>query len=369
MVALQLKGGDIMRLVSVTMLKPDMVLAKSIYYNDCMLLNKGQVNIDKYSESLKKLGIDCVYVEDAKSEGIEIPDAIAEKTRISCKRILRKTINEFASNVILDITDMSETIQSIVDDILSNPDVLICLNDISATDEYTFTHSISTTVYALLIARKLHYNRYSLINLATGTILHDIGKILVDKKILNKKESLSEEEYNYLKLHTTLGYGVLRKCNNISELSKTVVLNHHERMDSSGYPQGVAAGKLHEFSRIVAIADVYDALTSNRCYRKRWSAFQAVNYLIEHSDTKFDTNLVAVFIQQIAIYPNGSLVRLSNNTLGIVKEQNHCMPLRPIVRIIENENREKVNFYEIDLLKELSITILESEIEMNNEGA
>lgn len=358
-----------MRLVSVTMLKPDMVLAKSIYYNDCMLLKEGQVNMDKFLDSLKKMGIGYVYVEDAKSEGIEIPDAITDKTRISCKRILRKTIDEFASNVILDVTDMSETIQSIVDDILNNPDVLICLNDISTSDEYTFTHSVSTTVYALLIARKLHYSRSNLVKLATGTILHDLGKILVDKKILNKEDSLTKDEYDYIKLHTTFGYSVLKKCNNITELSRTVALYHHERMDSSGYPEGVPAGKLHEFARIVAIADVYDALTSNRCYRKRWSAFKAVNYLIEHSDTKFDTNLVAIFIQQIAIYPNGSLVRLSNNSLGIVKEQNHCMPLRPIVRIIENENGEEVNIYEIDLIKELSITILDSEVEMSKEGA
>jgi HD-GYP domain-containing protein (c-di-GMP phosphodiesterase class II) len=135
-------------------------------------------------------------------------------------------------------------------------------------------------------------------------------------------------------------------------------------MDGTGYPTGTKAGELHEFTRIVALADVYDALVSDRCYRKKWSSNQAVNYLIEHAESQFDTKLVSVLIKQIAIYPNGSMVRLSNNVIGIVKEQNTNFPLRPIVRVISDEEGNDVDMYEIDLMKILSITIIESEIEM-----
>lgn len=353
-----------MRLVSLSMIEPDMVLAKSIYYEDCLIIRAGLTNLQRFTNGLKRLGIDYIYVEDSKSEGIEIPDAISEETRVNCKKILRKTIDDFENRTIIDLTEMSCSINSIIDEILSKPDILVSLNDISAADEYTFTHSVSTTVYSLLIAKQLGYNRSMLEKLAAGTMLHDIGKILLDKKLLNKQGQLTEEEYEYIKQHTTLGYEALKKCPSLTELSRVIALHHHERMDGMGYPNGCPAGELHEFSRIVAIADVYDALVSDRCYRKKWSSNNAVNYLVKNAESQFDLKLVSVLIKQIAIYPNGSLVRLSNKAVAIVKEQNKNFPLRPIVRVLTDEFGQEIEPYEIDMMKLLSITILESEIEM-----
>ncbi|MDD3172300.1 MAG: HD-GYP domain-containing protein [Herbinix sp.] len=356
-----------MRLVSLSMLKPDMILAKSIYYRECLLLKEGQTELGRFVGSLKNLGIDCVYVEDSKSDGIEIPDAITEETRVSCKRILRKTIDDFENRTVIDLTDMSETIHSIIDDIFANEDMQVSLNDISASDEYTFSHCVSSTVYSLLIAKQLGYSRPMMEKLAAGALFHDIGKILLDKKILNKEGKLDIDEFEHIRLHTTLGYETLKKCVSLTELSRIVALYHHERMDGSGYPTGVKAGELHEFTRIVAVADTYDALVSDRCYRRKWSSNQTVNYLIEHAGTKFDTKIVSVFIKQIAIFPNGSLVRLSDNSTGIVKEQNKNFPLRPIIRIITDPNGQDVTPHEVDLMKILSMTIIESEIEMNGD--
>lgn len=354
-----------MRLVSLSMIMPEMVLAKSIYYNDCLLLKEGQTDLIRFTKSLKRLGIDYMYVEDSKSYGIEIPDAISEKTRVACKKVLRQTMDDFASKTVIDIVDMSESISNIIDEILNNPDIQVSLNDIGAADEYTFSHSVSTTVYSLLIANKLGYNRMMLEKMAAGALLHDMGKILLDKKILNKVEKLEPEEFEYLKSHTTLGYDVLKKCINLTELSRIISLHHHERMDGSGYPLGIPASEVHEFARIVAVADVYDALVSDRCYRGKWSCNKAVNYLIEHAETKFDTKIVSVLIKQIAIYPNGSTVRLSTNAIGIIKEQNKNFPLRPFVRVITDPMGKDIEPYEIDLMKVLSITIIESEMEMN----
>jgi putative nucleotidyltransferase with HDIG domain len=354
-----------MRLVSLSMLKPEMALAKAIYYKDCLILREGLTNLQRFSSGLKNLGIDYIYVEDTKSNGIEIPDAISEETRVNCKRILRQTMNDFESKTIIDLMPMTSTINSIIDEILANPDIQVSLNDISAMDEYTFSHSVSTTVYSLLMANQLGYSRAMMEKLAAGALLHDMGKILLDQKILNKQGELTPEEYDHIKQHTVLGYEALKKCVNLTELSRIISLQHHERMDGTGYPNGCPAGELHEFSRIVAIADVYDALVSDRCYRRKWSSNNAVNYLIEHAETQFDVKLVSVLIKQIAIYPNGSMVRMSNNAIGIVKEQNKNFPLRPIVRVITDENGNDIDMYEIDMMKNLSITIIESEIEMN----
>ncbi len=353
-----------MRLVSLSMLRPDMVLAKAIYYKDCLVLREGLSDLPRFTKSLRNLGIEYVYVSDPKSDGIVIPDAISEETRVNCKRILRQTIDDFETKTVVDLSEMDNTINNIIDEILANPDVQISLNDISASDEYTFSHSVSTTVYSLLIAKDLGYNRQMLEKLAAGTLLHDFGKVLIDKKILNKKEQLTPEELEHVKQHATLGYELLKKCPNLTELSRIIALQHHERMDGSGYPGGHMAGELHEFARIVAIADVYDALISDRCYRKKWSCNNAVNYLVEHAETKFDLKLVSILIKQIAIYPNGSMVRLSTNAMGIVKEQNKNFPLRPIIRVISDENGNDIVPFELDLMKMLSITILESELEM-----
>jgi putative nucleotidyltransferase with HDIG domain len=354
-----------MRLISLSMLKPDMVLAKSLYHRDKLILKEGCDDLDKHANALKNLGFDYVYVEDHISQGIEIPDAISEETRVSCKRILRQTIDDFENKTVVDLSDLSETIHNIIDDILSNEEMQVSLNDISASDEYTFAHSVSTTVYSLLIARQLGYSKIMLEKLAAGALFHDIGKILIDKKILNKVENLEPDEAEYIKQHTTLGYGVLKKCLNLTELSRIVALYHHEAMDGSGYPTGIKAGELNEVVRIVTVADTYDALVSDRCYRQRWNSNQAVNYLIEHAETKYDTKLVSAFIRQIAIYPNGSIIRLSDNCTGIVKEQNKNFPLRPVIRVIADANENEVEAYEIDLMKILSITIIESEIESN----
>lgn len=355
-----------MRLVSINMLTEDMVLASSIYYNDSMLLRAGQQNIIKYKDNLLRLGITYVYVEDEKSEGIIIPDAITEQTRISCKKIVRDTMIEFAQKSTASLDGLSEAVESIISDILYNEDIQVSMNDISATDEYTFSHSVSTTVYSLLIGKELGYSRSKLEKLAAGTLLHDMGKVFLDKDIVFKSEELTPEEFEHVKQHTTFGYHSLKKCNSITELSRIISLFHHERMDGSGYPRGVPAKNLHEFARVVAIADVYDALTSDRCYRKKWTNNKAVEYLIRSSQTKFDVDLVSLFIKKIAIYPNGSMVLLSNGMLGIIKAQNRGVPLRPIVRVVANREGRDVKMYEVDLMKELSITILESEIEIQN---
>ncbi|MDO5518994.1 MAG: HD-GYP domain-containing protein [bacterium] len=356
-----------MRLVSTSMLRPDMILAKSVYHRDCLILKAGQKDLMRYIPNLHNMGIEYIYIEDDKSQGIKIPDVISEETRVKCKSVLRDTIEKVSSQELDEAGELGKTINAILDEILYNKDVQISLNDICATDDYTFSHSVSATVYSLLLATKLNYSRSMLEKLAIGTLLHDVGKVLLDKEILFKQDELTNEEYEYVKQHTVFGYEMLRKCVCITELSRIIALSHHERMDGSGYPKGVKASELHEFARIVAIADVYDALTTDRCYRKKWSNERAVNYLMKYAGTLFDTDLVRVFIQAVAIYPNGSIVRLSNGHYGVIKSQNKNMPRRPIVRIFADEKQQDIDMYEIDLLENLSITIMEGELELNDD--
>lgn len=357
-----------MRLVSLPMVTQDMVLAQSIYYADCLVLKAGTCELVKYEKRLKNLGVEYIYVEDKESEGIEIPDVISNETRIGCKKVLRQTIDNFADDTLVDLHDFKQVINNVVDEVLYNKDVQVSLNDISAADEYTLAHSVSTTVYSLVLARKLNYSKSMLEKLAIGTLLHDVGKTVLDKGVVFKKERLNEAEYEHVREHARLGYEILRKSSAITELSRLIALTHHERIDGSGYPSGITGEEMHEFSKIAAIADVYDALTSDRCYRKKWPAHKAAEYLIQCAGTQFDTRLVSMFIKEIALFPNGSLVRLSDHSLGLVERQNKGTPLRPVVRVIADEFGGKIPYYKVDLMKELSITIIESEIEIQRES-
>ncbi|MBQ9768480.1 MAG: HD-GYP domain-containing protein [Lachnospiraceae bacterium] len=353
-----------MRLVSVEMLRPEMKIARAVYQQGALILPAGRSNVTRFIPNLQNMGIEYVYVEDDKSEGIEIPDAIAEKTRNDCKQVLQTAIQQFSATDRLEISALQQCVGNVISDILKNPDVQVSLNDIASKDEYTFTHSVSTMVYALMIARKLNYSEQMLGLLGMGTLLHDVGKMIIDPSVMFKESQLTKQEYEYVKMHTLYGYQALRRITMLPEQARLIAYTHHERLDGRGYPRGLAGEEISEFSRIVAIADVYDALTTDRCYRKKWPANKALDFLIERSETDFDPALVALFTQQLAVYPNGSLVRLSDQYIGIVCDQNRSMPLRPIVRVIQDPEGKDVTPYEVDLMRELSITVVESELEI-----
>ena len=356
-----------MRLVSVDMITPNMTLAFPVYCKDALVINAGKDNMSRYIPNLINMGIQYVYVEDGLSEGIEIPDAITVKTRHNCKHVLRNTMQEYAESSDVKLYHLSDSIENVINEVLENKDIQVSLNDIGTLDEHTYLHSVNVSVYSLLIGRGLNYSRKKLEELAMGTMLHDIGKTMIEPSIQFKEGKLSDKEYEQIKKHAEIGYYILSKSSKLPEAAKKIALNHHERLDGSGYPKKKEGIELHEYDRIAAIADVYDALTSDLCYKKKWSAAEAVNFLIENSGTMFSPELVQIFIQQIAIFPNGSLVSLSDGSIGIIKDQNRHVPLRPIVRIIRDADGMEITPYEVDLMKVLSLTITDSQLEIGNQ--
>lgn len=356
-----------MRLISIDMLKPDMKIARAVMNKDALILPVGRSNVVRFVPNLRNMGIEYVYVEDDKSADIEIPDAISDVTRMNCKQVLQAATQQFAATDRLDVRELESCVSTVITDILKNPDVQVSLNDIASNDGYTFTHSVSTMVYALMIGRKLNYNVQTLNTLGLGTMLHDIGKIVIERSIMYKEGALSKQEYEYVKMHALYGYQTLMRVASMPEQARQIAYTHHERIDGSGYPRGLSGSEVNEFARIVAIADVYDALTTDRCYRKKWPAHKAMEFLLERSQTEFDYELVGLFTQQLAVYPNGSMVRLSDNSIALVVRQNNGMPLRPVIRVIEDADGNEVKPHEIDLMQQLSVTITESELEIRRD--
>lgn len=353
-----------MRLVATENIQKDMTLARNIYKLGCIYLKKGEHDLYKYSKRLKELGVDYVYVYDDDSDGIAIDEIVSEETVNRCEDALRDTFTRIENNSSVDFGVFASPVQDLINSVMFNTDVQINLTDISTMDAYTLGHSVSTAIYATLIGIDRGYSKKTLQDLATGALLHDIGKIRLDPHILFKEGRLTDEEFEHVRKHPEYSYQILKFCKNLTSPAKLIALNHHERLDGTGYPRKLKGRQINEFSRIVAVADVYDALSTNRCYRRKWPTNKIVDFLVQHSGTQFDPEILGSLIKKIAIYPNGSEVKLSDGTYALVFAQNPSAPQRPIVKVIKDSNGLSIEPYFIDMMKELSIVITASQLEL-----
>ena len=351
-----------MRKVAIDMLTPDMRLGRSVCIGSNTLINAGAKDLGRYVKRLEKLGIFWLYIEDSASEGIEFDDLISARTRMRCKKNLEDLHIQLKNNYTVDMGQITDLVENLLDDIYYRPDLLISINEIGSMGDNTLDHSLNTTIYAICLAMQLKYNTYKTKELALGTLLHDVGKTVLDRNILFKPARLTAEEFAHIKQHPQLGYELLSKIKSVPETSRQICLQHHERLDGTGYPFGMREGELSESVRISGIVDVYEALTVDRCYHKAISPQHAMEILSKEAESKLDIQLISVFTQNIAIYPNGTTVLLSDGRYGIVKEQNRSFPLRPIVRILVKENEKYIPLEEINLLSTLNVTIMDTDV-------
>jgi HD-GYP domain-containing protein (c-di-GMP phosphodiesterase class II) len=177
-------------------------------------------------------------------------------------------------------------------------------------------------------------------DISLGALLHDVGKMRVNLAVLNKPSKLSDEEFRHMKSHVVLGSDLLRQMNDVPKLAFEPLELHHERFDGSGYPNGLAGMAISQVGRMSAIVDVYDAITSDRCYHSPLSPADGIRKLFEWSKFHFDPELVQVFVKSVGIYPVGTLVRLESGRLGIVIEQRESNLLTPVVRVVFDAKRD-----------------------------
>lgn len=233
-------------------------------------------------------------------------------------------------------------------------------------DNYTYQHSVNVAVISLVLGVQLQLNQNELYTLCMGALIHDIGKTLIPKNILLKPGPLNEEELKTIREHTTKGYDYLKGCLDISAPSKIVALQHHERYDGKGYPESIKDKSISRFARMVSIADVYDALTSDRPYRKAMSPNDAVEYILSHGDTQFDYEMVKAFSKAIVPYAPGTIVKLSTGDTCVVTDVFPNFALRPQVKIIKkgpNVNAQEVGTI-ISLVDQLGIVIKNIEFDI-----
>lgn len=332
-----------MRLVNTRHVVEGSILARPVINSSGrVLLQTGVRMTASYIERLKAMGYDVLFIKDDRLEDVELHISITEQTR----EVAYNTIKHVSSYIesgqesSLVVADVRSSIQKMINDLLFSADILGNLTDIQGYDDYTFHHSINTTIIGLVLGIASGYSEQKLIEFGMGILMHDIGKILIPEKILNKKTPLTKEEFEEIKRHTTDGFNILRRNKDFGLLSAHVAFQHQEKWDGSGYPRGLTGSEIHEYGRLAAVADVYEALTSKRVYRKAIEPNAAYEFIVSQSNTHFCPKILEIFKKHIAVYPSGSGILLSNGQRGNVVKQNSSFPNRPFVRVFYDNEQE-----------------------------
>ncbi len=340
-----------MRFVPINCLRSGMQLAKTIYgKNNETLLKCGVILNQRYIDSIKRLKYPGIYINDDISKDIEIVNVISDNLRNKTVNDIKKIFvkSEHGSRHLFKEADIKKQVGDIIDELLNNQSMMVNMIDLKCFDNYTYSHSVNVAVLSIIIGIALGLKKNTLVKLGLGAILHDIGKVFIDIKILNKPGKLTDEEFEKIKEHSILGYEYVMEKFSLPDMSNRAIIDHHEKYDGSGYPMGKNKDEISLFGKIIAIADVYDALSSERSYRKAMNPSESMEYIMGGSGTLFDPKIVNIFIRKIAPYPVGTMVQLSNQWIGIVVENYESVCLRPTIRVIQ-EGENRIEPFEISL--------------------
>ncbi len=258
----------------------------------------------------------------------------------------------------IDIEGSKRLLRDLVLSVIRNRDALIALIKTLAEEEYTYRHSVNVVVLATAFGSFLDMPSFMLEELGMAALFHDIGKISVPRAILNKPGKLTEEEFEIIKEHPLESFRMLKELPGMSENITRGVLQHHEKYNGGGYPYALAGDDISLFARIISLADVYDALTSERVYKKSILPHKALCLIYNMRDVDYHPGMSERFIKCIGIYPPGSMVLLSNGDMGLVCGTHADMPLSPRVKVILNDQMMFVAPSIVDLALENDLTIL-----------
>lgn len=276
----------------------------------------------------------------------------ANKLYENAKSIQNRIIKSLKADRALDINPLEKTTNEMVDSIFRNQDALSCMSQLRDKNSYLVDHALNCSILMSIFAKHLGLAPKIIQELSLGAFLHDLGKVHIGDLILNKAGSLSSEEFSQIQTHVNKGLKTLEDSPNISHIAMTLIKEHHERLDGSGYPMGLKGDEISKYGRMMAIVDSYDAMTSDRAYKTSMFPIQAFKNLLSKSPSQYDEELVNEFIKCLGVYPVGTLVKLTSGKLGIISQLNSGKPLTPCVRVFYNTRlNQAIGIKEVDLSK------------------
>lgn len=323
--------------------------AKGYDYADALTQEEVSSEIDRQiNEIIKKNDPGRVIVP------IQIELNRAREIRSEARKTIQNIMEDIRFGKQISTEKVSPVVDRMIESIFRNQDALITLSRIKDKDEYTYMHSVSVGALMISFGKYLGLDITQLREIGIGSILHDVGKVIVPQVILNKEDKLTEDELNIIKRHAEYSRKLLEQSEGMTELSITIAAQHHERIDGTGYPLQLKGDEIAFFSKALAIVDVYDAMTSKRCYQEKSSPTSVLKKLFEWSEYHYDRVLVQKFIRCVGIYPVGTMVQLNNGLVGVVIKHGENNLLDPVIRVVYNpQNGGYLRVpYEIDLAHE-----------------
>lgn len=282
--------------------RPGMVTAENIFNAQGNLLLAAETTLTStHIAWFKSLEIGSINIKNLYMRTQLVPSKTLAATKFKTLALVKSLIDSSRGIHEVNFENIRKS-EIVVEGIIHNPVVLIHLTDIYNHDYPTFVHSINVCVLAIMLGLKAGHSRRSLKELALGSLLHDLGKVLVPPEILNKQAKLSPDDWKIIQGHGVAGFDILRNYpKHIPLQVAQVALQHHENYDGSGYARGIMGDEIHEYARIAAIADVYDAVSTDRPYRSRLSPNEAHELMIASRKVRFDPNMVNLFLESGAI--------------------------------------------------------------------
>jgi HD-GYP domain-containing protein (c-di-GMP phosphodiesterase class II) len=322
-----------------------------------VLVNRGLILTEGIIRRLGLLGVPALYIEDGPDFDLPAEDVICEETRQQAVQQVRELFlaaqedSAHLSRALLAAESLARTVEEIADELLARPEVVVNLTDIRAWDDYTFGHSVNVCVLSLLAGANLGLTRPQLYNLGLGAVLHDLGKVYVPQPVLQKPGSLTPEEFELVKRHAEWGHRLAREIAGAGTLAALIPLQHHERYNGQGYPQGIKGDEIHDFAVICGLADVFDALTAERVYRPAYPVHEAYEYLAGSGNLLFEHRLLCAFLDNLALYPTGTPVLLSTGEVAVVVKTTRGLARTPLVRVVLDPEGQPVTPYDLDLAR------------------
>jgi HD-GYP domain-containing protein (c-di-GMP phosphodiesterase class II) len=356
-----MEGDKIREDILVDFLKPGMVLAGDLFSKEGIFIWPAKKPITQsVIDELKKKGIRELYYTKNINKDLSqnMPPMFSEEIKEEAKEAIDNILEQVKKDEKVNVEEVRNVIEKLFKEMISKlGKAAINLSIVKNYDEYTYTHLINVTILSMFFSKFLGASDFVIKEVGMGAILHDIGKVKIPTSILYKPGELTEEESKIIKKHPIIGYFAIKDEPTVSTYAKKIVLFHHERFDGNGYPLGLKFDRIGRYPQIVSLADVFDALTSERPYKPGMSIPQTLNFIMKKSGIYFEPLLAQKFIMEMSKlyglpspYAIGSFVLLNTGEKAVITQKDSEYTLRPTVLVIENalgkpDTKRKINLY------------------------
>lgn len=344
-----------LELIKIDAAEEGMTLAKNIYdLNGNLLISSGSELKPRYIEHLKNNGQAYIYVGSLPPD-MELPEPVSEKLRLTATKCI-KNISESlrAGSKTFKVLEVKNLAELIIKEFEQESNTFIATVDPKNVEDYRYRHAVNVALISLVIAKSLFLTKEKIKMLVTGALLHDIGSAFIPEEILNKRSGLSKAEMEQVREHPKYGYALLSKFKTVSLYTRHIPYQHHERADGSGYPRGLKNDQIDTLSKIVGLADVFDAMTSDKVYRQGMKYSEAIKEL-QACHNLFDEKLLSILCKSIAPFTIGEQVTLSSGHKAYVVKINPQVLDKPLVSV--SQGSEKIL---LDLRREKDVRIVSS---------